>query len=173
MNSPPVAGLPAFVIVAENVCVMLVIAEVGETALAVRSDKTALTATELEQFTVVEFPPEVIITEAVFVPLVVYVLETETVAPESPSVPLHEYVYEPVPPEGTAVHVAELSTYILVGETEHDPETGASITVTAVEALTEEGGDVTWHEYSSVVMPHPGPIVFILQVEGGDVHDLP
>lgn len=63
VNSPPVAGLPAFVIVAENVCATLATADVGEIAPAVRSDKTTLTSTELEQLAVVDVefvlkPPE-------------------------------------------------------------------------------------------------------------------
>jgi hypothetical protein len=31
-------------------------------------------------------------------------LETLCDVPDNESVPLHEYVYEPVPPEGAAVH---------------------------------------------------------------------
>jgi len=173
MNSPPVAGLPAFVIVAENVFATLVIAEVGEMALALRSDNTTLTATEFEQLTPAELPPEVIVTAPLFVPVVEYVLDTDAPVPERLSVPLHEYVYEPVPPDADAIQVTISSVYTLVGDTAHDAVRGVLETVTYALPDTLGGGDVTWHEYKSVVIPHPGPIVFTLHVEGGEVHDLP
>lgn len=44
-------------------------------------------------------------TVACFVPAVVYAFWTEAVVPERPSVPLHEYVKEPEPPETDEFHV--------------------------------------------------------------------
>lgn len=43
--------------------------------------------------------------------------------------PLHEYVYEPEPPDGFAVHVTGLPTYTLEGAAEHELATGF-VTVT-------------------------------------------
>jgi hypothetical protein len=64
--------------------------------------------------------PDVIVTLAVLTPCEAYGNTTELPVPVSPSVPLHAYVYVPVPPLGTAVQVAEDPTEIEEGETEHD-----------------------------------------------------
>ncbi len=135
VKAPFVPDCPMLVIVAENICATPATAEVGDTAPVMRSDNVTLTATEFEHVTVAEFPPEVIATEPVLIPLPEYVFETELAVPERLSVPLHTYVYEPVPPEGTAVHVAELPAYILVGVTEQEPPTGTLPTVSALEQL--------------------------------------
>ena len=50
------------------------------------------TAMEFAQLTVFDEPVEVIVTDAVLVPIVVYFLEADLPLPERPSVPLHEYV---------------------------------------------------------------------------------
>jgi len=48
------------------------------------------TVTEFEHACVTVFDPDVTVTEAVFVPVVAYVLVTEMVEPERESVPLQE-----------------------------------------------------------------------------------
>lgn len=62
------------------------------------------------QVAVTELVPDVTITEADFVPAVLYVFEAVELVPESPSVPLHTYVYEPTPPEGVTAQVNESPT---------------------------------------------------------------
>ena len=79
------------------------------------------TVTEFEHATVRELPAEVIITEAVLVPVVVYVFETVRDVPERLLVPLHEYVYEPLPPEGVAVHVVDCPIKVEEGDALHEP----------------------------------------------------
>jgi hypothetical protein len=88
-----------------------------------------LTVTLLEQFTVTLEAPEVTVTVAVFEPAVPYVIVADEPEPESESVPLHEYVYEPFPPLGEAVHVAFWPVVIDVGEAEQDAERGVPGTV--------------------------------------------
>jgi hypothetical protein len=48
------------------------------------------TLTELEQFTVTLSPPEVMVTDAVLIPVLEYVLVTDDPEPERLSVPLQE-----------------------------------------------------------------------------------
>jgi hypothetical protein len=79
------------------------------------------TLTLLEQETALLWDPEVMVTLAVLVPVVEYVLATDAAEPESESVPLHEYAYDPVPPEGEAVHVADWPVTMDVGDTEQEP----------------------------------------------------
>jgi len=74
----------------------------------------------LLQLTVFDWLPEVTVTCAVFVPTLLYALLTDLAVLESESVPLHLYVYEPVPPDGLAVHVALPPLVMLVGETVHE-----------------------------------------------------
>ena len=52
-------------------------------------------------------PPDVTESVAVFSPSVVYVLLTDALVPDSESVPLHEYVYEPVPPVAEELHESD------------------------------------------------------------------
>ena len=72
----------------------------------------------LQELTVIAEPPpltvqaaeaglpfDVTVTVPVFAPAVAYVFDTLAELPESPSVPLQLYVYEPLPPEADAVHV--------------------------------------------------------------------
>ena len=81
-------------------CPAMMVADWGERS-AVGGGETVTLG---EQFTVVE-PPPVTVTEADFVPVVEYPVEMLFVVPLRPSVPLHEYVYEPEPPAGAAVQV--------------------------------------------------------------------
>jgi hypothetical protein len=103
-----VFAVPVLETVAFSVTAVPAVADVGVMEPAVRSGMGAEpTVSELLQVTVLGIPAEVMTTVAVFVPLVEYALVTELPEPESPSVPLHEYVYEPLPPDGTAVQVAD------------------------------------------------------------------
>ena len=58
---------------------------------------------------------------------------TELAVPVRESVPLHEYVYEPPPPEAEAVQVTVVPVETLVGDTEQEAVTGGFDTVTAVQ----------------------------------------
>ena len=71
--------------------------------------------TTTEQFADALCEPELTVTVAVFVPAVEYDLVIEEPDPDKPSVPDHEYVYAPVPPEAEAINVVELSVCIEEG----------------------------------------------------------
>ena len=58
---------------------------------------------------------------------------TELAEPVRESVPLHEYVYEPSPPEAEAVQVTLVPVETLVGDTEQEAVTGGFDTVTWVQ----------------------------------------
>ena len=66
-------------------------------------------------------------------PAELYILYSVRDEPESPSVPLHEYEYEPVPPLAPTVHAADWLVYMEVGETEQEAES-AGVTEICVEA---------------------------------------
>lgn len=51
--------------------------------------------------------PSFTVVVAILVPAVVYVLLMLAPEPLNPSVPVHEYVYEPVPPEADADQVTD------------------------------------------------------------------
>ena len=63
--------------------------------------------------------PEVTVTDPVFVPVVEYDFVVVVAVPVSESVPDHVYVYEPVPPDGTAVQVTFCPVPVEVGDTLH------------------------------------------------------
>jgi hypothetical protein len=67
------------------------------------------------------WPPEITVTVATFEPAIEYVFKTEEPEPEKPSVPTHEYVYEPTPPEAVADQVIELPTFADEGLAEQEP----------------------------------------------------
>ena len=82
-------------------------------------------------------PDEVICTDAVLVPVEVYVFVTDFEVPLKLFVPLHEYVYVPSPPEGEAVQVDDCPVVIELGEALQVPDTGAvTVIVTGAELLT-------------------------------------
>ncbi|KKW43386.1 MAG: hypothetical protein UY94_C0041G0006 [Parcubacteria group bacterium GW2011_GWA2_56_21] len=69
-----------------------------------------------------EFPADVMVIEAVLVPVVVYTFAALVPGPESPSVPLHKYVYEaaPAPPVTlTTLQLKGSPMYPEEGATEH------------------------------------------------------
>jgi hypothetical protein len=75
-------------------------------------------------------------TEADLVPAVLYVLFTEAPVPESESVPLQLYVYEPLPPVTLLVlQVEDCPVWMLFGEAVHWP-VGGPWTVTSTESVT-------------------------------------
>jgi hypothetical protein len=77
----------------------------------------------------VERPFDEMVTLPVFVPAVPYVFTIVCDVPERESVPLHEYVYVPFPPDGDALHVALCPVVIDDGVTEHEPVTGPPVIV--------------------------------------------
>ncbi len=103
-----VFAVPLFARVAVNVVGVPACAEPAEKALTPRLAMVLLTTSEFEHAGETEVRPSFTVTEAVFVPEDAYDFCTLNVVPESASVPDQEYVYEPVPPVGAAVHVAEL-----------------------------------------------------------------
>jgi hypothetical protein len=136
IGKDPEVALPLLVAAAESETWVPVVADVGETEPAVRSAAGAgPTERLLEQLTVVLSPQEVMTTLAVLVPVDAYALATELPEPERESVPLHEYVYEPLPPPGDAVQVADCPAYMEEGDTEQEPVggTGAGLTVRLLE----------------------------------------
>ncbi len=71
---------------------------------------------------------------ALFCPVVVYVFCTEADEPESPSVPLQEYVYEPVPLGTEELHVTACPVYGLPGAPEQEAERAGQVMVSACQA---------------------------------------
>jgi hypothetical protein len=111
----------------------------------------SLTVSEFPQAMVLDWLPEVMVTLAVLVPAVEYAFDTELPVPESDSVPLHEYAYEPVPPDGEAVQVAEPPRVMEVGQTEQEPESaGVTETVALADLVPPSPVQVTEYE---VVLP--------------------
>ena len=86
-----------------------------------------VTVTELLQLA--EEPPDAMDTEAVLIPVVVYALLTDPEAPANASVPDHEKVYEPVPPDTLDDQVTVPPTVGVVVLTEHDTERDCALTV--------------------------------------------
>ena len=74
------------------------------------------TATVLLHDEVLLTPPEVTVTLPDLVPVVVYVFCTVRVVPLRLFVPLHTYVYVPVPPVGVAVQVTDWPVVAEVGD---------------------------------------------------------
>jgi len=84
----------------------------------------------------------VTVTVAVFVPGVLYVFVTVCPVPDNVSVPVHEYVYVPKPPEASADHVTGCPVVPGEGEPEHDTASGGG-------GLTARTG----HETTVVCVP--------------------
>ena len=112
----PVADPPVTVAVSVDVRGEMPLAGV---AVSVAVTVWALTLTLLAQLTgPTDCVPDVTVIEAVFVPVVTYDFTMGLVDPERLSVPVHEYVYAPVPPDGTAVQVTFCPVTTDVGEAE-------------------------------------------------------
>ena len=130
----PVDSLPMFEIVPYKVVLSPTIVLLGDTAPATTSGSgSTVTDNEFEQLTVRVCPPDDTTTCPVLVPAELYIFETVRVEPERLFVPLHEYVYDPVPPFALALHVADWLVNIEVGDTEHDAES-AGVTETVCDA---------------------------------------
>lgn len=139
LGNVPEVPLPMLRTVPLSVTDCPTVAKEGLIALsAVRSAAAAgETESELLQATVTFWAPEVMATDPVWVPAVLYVFVNGLLVPARPSVPLQEYAYTPVPPAAVAVQVAVPPTDTEVGDTEHEPDSGGGTTVTVAVACVE------------------------------------
>ena len=93
--------------------------------------------------------PDVTVNVAVFSPRVSYVLSTDADDPDTPSLPVHAYVYDPVPPVTADDHDTGCNTVTGEGFAEH--VTVKMFTVSVSESVAVPPAPVHDNEYVVVV----------------------